>query len=287
MSVKEEKNNKPLKMAVLVVGGFLIAASITPYINSYLLSDRTTSVTEQHNSENTLEETFSEDKTTTAKQLEANLYKAEVVKNTEKQQQLIKSNAVKPYLPELHESDIFLLKQIKPNTTKSLFVPLDIIRNMVVFVDNFSRGELVTNFSPLQKPLAPFSVTEQQGIIVINSKSYQRYDRYANAIDALDTDKFIALYKKISPLIDEAYQEIGYPAGSFNQTFDLAIDHVFATPIIQYKLEVDSTSVMYKFVDQHLEALPDTQKLMLRMGPENLKTIQKKLLAIQDELQRL
>ena len=59
------------------------------------------------------------------------------------------------------------------------------------------------------------------------------------------------------------------------------------TPIIHYKLAVSSSSVTYKYVDKNLELLPDTQKQLLRMGPDNLKLIKEKLQEIQIELERL
>ncbi|PKG37619.1 DUF3014 domain-containing protein [Psychromonas sp. Urea-02u-13] len=288
MSVIKEKSNKPLKVTVVVLGGFLIAASITPYINSYLLSnDNTESVIE------------SETATATSQQLEIeNTVSAqqdiESVTNSDTSSAQQTSKAVtttpqqeKVILPALHDSDAFFLKNIKTADTKSLFVPLDIIRNMVVFVDNFSSGELVNNFNPLETPVKSFSVNEQKGIVTIDSDSYLRYDKYAQAISEIDTQTFIDLYSLLSPLIDQAYQEIGYPAGSFNHTFDKAIDHLLETPIIQYKLALSSDSVMYKYADKNLESLPDTQKQMLRMGPDNLQIIKQKLQEIQSELQRL
>jgi hypothetical protein len=62
---------------------------------------------------------------------------------------------------------------------------------------------------------------------------------------------------------------------------------VLETPIIFYQLELTLPSVMYQYADEHLESLPDTQKLLLRMGPDNLQMIKFKLRQIQNELQRL
>lgn len=297
MSVGKEKNNKALKLLVLIIGGFLIVAGIFPYINSYLLSDNAnddisaneaeimTSSSEKNKpiqldnaslliqKESTIESEAGSRTQNTS--IDSDL------KNDSEQQ------TAATHLPTLHESDQFLLANIASLTTKSLFIPIDIIRNMVVFTDNFSRGELVDNFSPLKKPIEAFSVTKKKGVLIIDSQSYLRYDKYAHAIEAIDSEKFIKLYSLITPLIDQAYAEIGYPQGSFNQTFNKAIDHVLDTPILYYKLEVTSSSVMYQYTDEYLESLPDTQKLMLRMGPDNLLIVKEKLQEIQNELQRL
>jgi hypothetical protein len=44
---------------------------------------------------------------------------------------------------------------------------------------------------------------------------------------------------------------------------------------------------MYKYADPELEALPDAQKLLLRMGPDNILKLKTKLQQIQSALQAL
>lgn len=279
---KTSLGNKILKGTVLILGGVLVVGGITSYI-SYILDDAENSQIENK----LVEQAQLKSTPSTEENIQTALDKT---KKYDQPKVTVKKNKAlinQEPLPALHDSDEFFLSKLNSSRDKSLFIPLDIIRNMVVFIDNFSRGELVGNFSPLNKPSTKFSVTEKKGILVIDSKSFQRYDKYAQAINDIDVDNFVNLYSLLTPLIDEAYSEVGYPVGSFNITFDKAIDHVLETPIIHYKLEVESPSVMYKYSDKHLESLPDTQKLMLRMGPDNLQSIQLKLSEIQAELQRL
>jgi len=284
MSTSNEKSSKRINAGVLVIGGLFLAAGLSPYISQFYPSDtieQEMDAVDKVPIESILlseSEPMSEEKKIVAI---ANVETKE--ENIENDEQLADGTV----LPPLHESDTFFLNELSANSQQSLFVPVDIIRNMVVFVDNFSRGELVINFSPLQRPQENFSVTTQKDTLFINSDSYLRYEGYALAIDSLNTEKFIELYTMIMPLIDEAYQEIGYPSGSFNQTLDKAIDHLLETPIIHYKLKLISPSVMYQYADEHIEALPNTQKLMLRMGPHNLQMVQEKLKEIQNEIQRL
>ena len=44
---------------------------------------------------------------------------------------------------------------------------------------------------------------------------------------------------------------------------------------------------MYTFADPKLEALPDPQKLMLRMGPENRKRVKAYLEELKVELEKI
>ncbi|WP_413698953.1 DUF3014 domain-containing protein [Psychromonas sp. KJ10-10] len=282
----QKSSNKPLKVTILILGGLLIATSMTPYINSYLLtpkeSDIVTISSEEILPQNpqTFIETSEQQQ---PPQSEEEIRRAQLVAL----QEIATSQEDQPTLPALNTSDDFILENPSIADNKSLFVSLDIIRNIVVFIDNFARGELVSKFSPLQKPEEQFSVAKEDNVLLMNDESYHRYDKYAQAIDDIDTSNFMYLYALLSPLIDEAYQDIGYPSGSFNQTFIKAIEHLLDTPVIRYKIELTSPSVMYQYADQSLEDLPDTQKLMLRMGPDNLQTIKFKLREIQNELQRL
>lgn len=286
MSGIKKNNNKPLKITILILGGLLIAAGITPYINSYLLTPKESN-TEIISNEVVLSQNpqpfIETSQPQQPVQNEEDLREAQLIAL----QEIADSQDNKTPLPTLNSSDDFILENPSIADEKSLFVSLDIIRNIVVFIDNFAQGELVTKFSPLQKPDGEFSVDKEGNVISMNEESYHRYDKYAQAIENIDASNFMYLYALLTPLIDQAYQEIGYPSGSFNDTFIKAIEHLLETPVIRYKIELTSPSVMYKFADQSLEDLPDTQKLMLRMGPDNLQTIKFKLREIQNELESL
>ncbi|WP_022941483.1 DUF3014 domain-containing protein [Psychromonas hadalis] len=282
MAEENINNKKNSKVIIIILGVLLVVGGVAPYLSSYFFSEPLSFQDELRGESEIQPEitvNISEKKrvnTTISIKKEPNVITrvSETEKNSEP-------------LPTLHESDPFLLNKITQPQQKALFVSTDIIRNMVVFIDNFSRGELLLNFSPVIKPDGQFKVTKQKNSLYINTDSYQRYERYANALDAIDIDAFIDLYVLLTPLLEQAYQEIGYPTGHFSGTFEKAIEHLLETPIIYYKLEVISPSVMYQYTDETLEALPDTQKLMLRMGPNNLHVIKIKLQAILDELQRL
>ena len=56
-------------------------------------------------------------------------------------------------------------------------------------------------------------------------------------------------------------------------------------PIIREPIALVAPSAMYKFADPELEALPDAQKLIMRMGPDNILKLKTKLQQIQSALQ--
>jgi len=160
----------------------------------------------------------------------------------------------------------------------------DILRNTVVFVENFSKGYFISKFSPMLAPKNKFSVLSKGQDLIIDAKSYQRYDHYADYIYSVDSKAFVQYYLSLKPTIDEFYAEISTPNSTFDDALSKSISMVLDTPVIYNEIEVNSPSVMYLYNDPKLENLNDAQKLLLRMGPQNLAKIKHKLRSIQAEL---
>jgi len=279
MSINKADNKKIIKIVIVSLGVVFIGGGLGPYLIDHFSAETMSTdplVEKQVSTQNDVLPILE----TTQPLLQQN--------NTALNKASIKAEKVEYIepLPELQDSDQFVFENFNISD-KQIFAPLDLIRNSVVFIDNFSKGELVGKFSPLKKPTTPFLIEKNQQSIIIAPESYQRYDIYAQTISQIDVDSFMTLYTRLTPLINQAYQDIGYPHGSFNSTINKAISEVLDTPIIRYDIKLKADSVTYKFADENLELLPDTQKLMLRMGPDNLQSIQNKLEQIQSELQEL
>ncbi len=192
-------------------------------------------------------------------------------------------------LPLLNDSDTRVLASLQQltelNEYRSLLNQEEMIRNFVVFIDNFSRGELLTRFSPLIKPGEPFSSVKVGQKMYLNPDSYQRYNIYADIIDSIDIDAAISQYRTLQPLFDEAYREIASPQGVFSDSLKEALALALDAPVIVEPIALIAPSAMYKFADPKLEALPAAQKLLIRMGPENTLKLKTKLQQIQQALQ--
>ncbi|WP_084605251.1 DUF3014 domain-containing protein [Psychromonas aquimarina] len=194
-------------------------------------------------------------------------------------------------LPSLNNSDSIVLTSAQQLSPLPEYAPKlaeqDIIRNFVVFIDNFSSGDLLSRFSPLTKPSENFSVVKRDNEIYLNEQSYRRYDIYVDIINSMDVDYAMAQYRRLKPLFNEAYQEIGYPENSFDSTLYNAIDNVLNAPVIREPIKLIAPSAMYKFADPELEALSSADKLMIRMGPSNILKLRSKLQQIQIALDTL
>jgi hypothetical protein len=99
----------------------------------------------------------------------------------------------------------------------------------------------------------------------------------------MDSESLVQWYSEIKPLIDEAYNELGYE-DDFTNTLQDAITRVLDMELPKSSMALIQPSVMFKFADPELEALPDTDKLLLRLGKDNLLVMKSVLLELHEKL---
>ena len=197
-------------------------------------------------------------------------------------------------LPPLDESDAWVQGKLPELTWRnellSLLITEDIIRRFVVFTDNFAQGLLAYDHSPFIQPKVKFSIDEQlpnvdgqQNVWQWDSETSKRFDLYVDLLRSVDSTTLVKWYVDLKPLIDEAYSELGYE-DDFTYTLQDAITRVLDMELPKSAMNVTRTSVMYKYDDPQLEALDDSDKLLLRIGKENLLIIKSVLLDVNEKL---
>ena len=198
-------------------------------------------------------------------------------------------------LPSLDESDNWLKDKLPSLTWRNELLKLviddNMIRRFVVFTDNFSQGTLTYKHSPLTLPSSSFSAIETQNFDESNQQEWlwdksseRRFSLYIDLIKSTDSESLINWYLEIKPLIDEAYTELGYPDDKFTDTLQSAITRVLDAELPKSPLKIIRPSVMYKYQDPAIEALDDVDKLLLRLGKENLLIIKSALLEFSEKL---
>jgi hypothetical protein len=192
-------------------------------------------------------------------------------------------------LPALSESDPEIKQQLlnldwQPGLA-SLFVTKDMVRNFVVQVDNIAHGQLVKGHNVLQ-PLEQRFIGANKPPYQLDSANFSRYEPYIELLESVSAAEMLTTLQRFEPLAEEAFKELGYPDDSFKQRVISAIDVLLQTPEVDYPIALDRPSVMYKFADPRLEALPAPQKMMLRMGPENQQRLKAVLRQYRTELQQ-
>ena len=191
-------------------------------------------------------------------------------------------------LPSLERSDEALFSHLSlllSSVRLNLLENEQFLRKLVLQVDNASKGQLVYQHSPIKGPKTYFDVDEEDGQLLVDKDSYQRYNPYGDLALSVDTSLLVAFYRFYEPLLDEAYAELGYPEGTFRRALIQAIDQALATPVIAGEIELQQPEANYIYADENLESLNMVQKQLLRMGPENIQKIQSALLAFKARIQ--
>ena len=191
-------------------------------------------------------------------------------------------------LPVLGESDAAMkeaLEGLFGQKALAEFFYLDgIIRRIVATVDNLPREKVAQRVMPVKPVAGKFLVTGKEDNSVLNPANYSRYAPYVRLAEAVNVKKLVALYVHFYALYQQAYKDLGYPTGYFNDRLVEVIDHLLAAPDVQGPVKLIQPSVMYQFADPELEALSAGQKIMVRMGSENAARIKAKLKEIRQEL---
>jgi len=153
----------------------------------------------------------------------------------------------------------------------------DIVRKFVAAVDNLSNGIVPKAQVDFFAPAGPFQASGREGRFYISRASYDRYNALADVFISLDSKATARLYAALKPLLQEAYAELGYPDQDFQDTLTRAAAELLSTPVIEGRIPLEKKVASYAMADPALEELDDVQKQFLRMGPENIQVIQKKL----------
>jgi Protein of unknown function (DUF3014) len=160
----------------------------------------------------------------------------------------------------------------------------DLVRRIVVTVDNLPRKQVSSRLSPMKPPSGLFVTRGEAGSLYVSPENYARYTPYVRLLQSADPKKVVAVYVRLYPLFQQAYQELGYPKGYFNDRLVEVIDHLLAAPDVQGPIKLVQPRVLYQFEDPTLEALSAGEKALIRMGSENADKVKVYLRAIRQAL---
>jgi hypothetical protein len=195
--------------------------------------------------------------------------------------------AAKP-LPPLAESDVpmedALVALLGEGPVEKFLVPKNVIRRIVVTVDNLPRRKVAVELRPLVPAPGSFATGGTEEAATLAEENYARYEPIVKLVQTADARQLAELYIRFYPLFQEAYQDLGYPQGYFNDRLVSVIDHLLETPEVTGPIELVQPKVFYEYRDEALESRSAGQKLLIRMGPQNAATIKAKLLELRREV---
>ncbi len=195
-------------------------------------------------------------------------------------------------LPKLDDSDQLIRDAVVTLSTNELIEPWvapdELIRKFVVLVDNTAHGSVPRKHVGFLAPEGPFLADKvNESLFVLNEESYTRYDNLVKVFASIDARRAVEFYVLAKPLFQEAFNELGYTGKNLDDEVFAAIGRILETPVVTQPIQLVRPVVMYKFADPKLESLSETQKQIMRMGPENTRIIQSKLSEIALELRQV
>ena len=205
-------------------------------------------------------------------------------------------------LPPLGDSDPLVLESLNDllgePAVMQLVLSEDVISRVVASVDALTSRQVPGQIMAVQNLGGEFEASAdlQPDRLILNaegdsipqfdldSRNFQRYASQVELFEAVNAGELFALYQRLSPLFDQAWADLGYPKGSFDERLLVVIDSLLATPDVQAPIRLIKPEAFYLYADPELEALPAGQKVLLRMGSTNAGRVKAKLQEIRDLL---
>jgi hypothetical protein len=197
-----------------------------------------------------------------------------------------------PALPRAAEADAYvknaLIEALGRAEVFSFLNTDNFAGRVVATVDNLPRQKASSNLWPVV-PMGGRFTTEQRGDgTTISASNANRYAPFVRFVESIDSAKAAAVYLRLYPMFQRAYEEQGYPGKHFNDRLVDVIDHLLQTPEPGASPKVTLTEVKgpiklarpwvaYEFADPNLEARSAGQKMLMRMGSSNAQRLKAKL----------
>lgn len=195
------------------------------------------------------------------------------------------STAALPALDQSDEEVTSALQRVAGNSELSaLLVRPQIIARIVASIDAMPGRSLGGVMMPARTPRGAFVVQDVDGHTVIGKENAARYAPYTQILERVDPQALVAWYVHAYPLFQQAYRQLGYPHGYFNDRLIAVIDNLLAAPEPAEPPALQASNGHYVFADPGLESRSAGQRLLLRTGPANEAKIKAKLRAIRSLL---
>lgn len=202
-------------------------------------------------------------------------------------------------LPRLNDADARVTAALGELLGSKALASLQLdgfVRRVVATVDNLVRPQAAARMWPVQPAAGRFTVAGGAGgTQTIDAANTARYGAFVAFVEAVNVERAAALYARLYPLFQEAYEELGYPGRYFNDRLVAVIDHLLQAPepdgpvavtLVEVKGEYAAARpwTRYEFVDPELESLSSGQKLLVRMGVANERRLKAQLTAFRTRI---
>src|SRR3984893_11609200 len=136
-------------------------------------------------------------------------------------------------LPALNDSDQVvhdsLAGVLGRHPVEQFLVSQNIVRHLVATVDNLPRRKVAVELRPV-KPTPGQTATATQGAItMLSDANFERYAPLLRVVQATDVKALALVYERLYPLLQQSYEDLGYPGKYFNDRLVEVSDHLLQT----------------------------------------------------------
>jgi len=162
----------------------------------------------------------------------------------------------------------------------------NLVQQLAAAIDKASLGKSSSKEFKAIAPAGPFVISRASGRRTIDPAGYRRYDGLVETVTSSDASAVARVYKTIRPRLNEAYRNIGHPGGDVDRAVGQALDILIDTPVVRQPIAVvEGSGARWAYADPKLESLTQTQKQLLRMGPDHVDALLVWLRALRNGLQ--
>ena len=202
--------------------------------------------------------------------------------------QVLQVPAASTPLPSLHASDHAFGHAVGSLVGRKAFaqwwVPDHLILHIVSTIDNLGRAQAPVRAWPLHPAPGRMLVRKDGQTLTLDPANSARYAPYMAMVRAVDPARLVAVYLRFYPLFQQAWRELGYPKGQFNDRLLQVIDKLLAAPEPQGAILLTQPHVLYQYADPTLESATAGQKMLMRVGPANEREIKARLRELRAQL---
>lgn len=170
-----------------------------------------------------------------------------------------------------------------------------VAHHVVATIDNLPRGHAAPRLWPIYPVGGKMQIDSNGQALQIAPGNSARYDAVVDFVTGLDPAQVARWYGQAYPVLQKAYEDLGYPQQYFNDRLVAVIDHLLQTPELQEPLQLRLVEVQgdvapqqpwlrYEFADPNVQALSAGQKIMLRLGSAHRHQLKQYLQALRAQV---
>jgi hypothetical protein len=179
-------------------------------------------------------------------------------------------------LPPLSASDSFLRDLVStlsrhPALARWLATD-DLVRGAALAVVQIGDGRTPAVPLGALQPASRVAVAGTEAGAV-DPASYRRWDPAVSALTSIEPADAAQVYVNVKPLLDEAYEELGYPDGNFDDAVARAVRMLAETPDVSEPPLLLRRPAYFEYEDAALRSLRPVQKQFVLIGPDNRRQV--------------